>query len=207
MLDRSDSGLLVVIDGIDGAGKTTQARLLVEALTRAGLAVVASREPTQGPWGQKIRATLVSGQRLPFDEELDAFVRDRCEHQEQTILPALAAGRAVVLDRYFYSTIAYQGIRGGQIDEIDSRVRASALQPDIAFVLDIDPKIAAVRIRQRDGAPNAFERLDDQIAIRAIFKRLAQNDDLTELDADRPVDALHLELMRHLVDGPLRRRS
>jgi dTMP kinase len=206
MIERPQTGVLIVIEGIDGAGKTTQARLLAAALADAGLDVVASREPTAGPWGQRIRQTVVSGQRLPFADELAAFIADRTEHQEQVILPALAAGKVVVLDRYFFSTIAYQGIRNAAGADLEVPVRAAALAPDLALVLDLDPRVAAQRIGLRDGVPNVFERLDDQLAIRAIFKRLAQGGDLVEVDAAQTAERLHQDLVARVVDGPLRRR-
>jgi dTMP kinase len=107
-------GILLAVDGIDGAGKTTQVKLLADALRAAGENVLASKEPTDGQWGRRLRQSAQNG-RLSLEDELHAFIEDRKEHVATTILPALAAGSVVLLDRYFYSTIAYQGARGADV--------------------------------------------------------------------------------------------
>ena len=107
-MQRHDSGTLIAMEGIDGAGKTTQVDLLVEFLRSAGVRVVRSKEPTDGPWGKKIRHSAANG-RMTLEQEIEAFVDDRKEHVQNVIAPALNDGQTVVLDRYFYSTIAYQG--------------------------------------------------------------------------------------------------
>ena len=103
--------MLIVFEGIDGTGKSTQVRLLAQALEERGLTVVTSREPTDGPFGQKLRLSMITG-RLSPEEELALFHEDRRDHVEHLILPALEAGKVVILDRYFFSTMAYQGARG-----------------------------------------------------------------------------------------------
>src|SRR5947209_1050262 len=135
-------GVLIAIEGIDGAGKTTQVNRLAEVLRSVGgLEVVTSKEPTNGRWGQKIRQSAASG-RLPLEEELEAFIQDRLEHVAQIIVPSLAADKVVILDRYFYSTIAYQGARGADIAYLDRHMREIAPVPDVVYVLDIDPGVA-----------------------------------------------------------------
>jgi dTMP kinase len=114
---NSSTGIFIAVDGIDGAGKTTQVEMLRAALTHAGLPVTVSKEPTNGQWGAVLRESAVSG-RLSLDEELKAFINDRREHVDTLITPKLEAGHVVVLDRYFYSTIAYQGCRGANAREI-----------------------------------------------------------------------------------------
>src|SRR5262245_42547095 len=94
-------GILIVVEGIDGAGKSTQVRRIAEALRAVGETVVQSREPTDGPWGRKIRESAVSG-RMSLADELHAFVEDRREHVAGVIRPALDRGEIVVLDRYYY---------------------------------------------------------------------------------------------------------
>jgi dTMP kinase len=103
-------GLLIVFEGIDGSGKTTHVRLLDQRLRRAGYDVVCLKEPTEGPWGQKLRQLAQHGrQEIPPTTELEWFLQDRREDVEHNIQPALARGQIVVLDRYYFSTIAYQG--------------------------------------------------------------------------------------------------
>src|SRR5579862_9479426 len=115
--------ILIAVEGIDGAGKTTQVKMLRDALERAGLAVVASKEPTSGQWGRIIKESATSGRRTP-EEELDLFIKDRAEHVENLIAPAMKDGKIVLLDRYFYSTIAYQGSRGANVEQVKSMMES-----------------------------------------------------------------------------------
>src|SRR5687767_11083693 len=110
-------GLFIVIEGIDGTGKSTQAKRLGEWFLAQGREVVLSREPTDGPWGKKLRDSAATGRLSPQDE-LQYFLNDRREHVEEKIQPALAGGKVVILDRYYFSTMAYQGARGFDPAEI-----------------------------------------------------------------------------------------
>ena len=105
-------GRLIAFEGIDGSGKSTQLVALEAALRADGRDVVSTREPTDGSWGRRIRAMARSGARVEAAEELRWFVEDRREHVASLIRPALAAGRVVLTDRYYLSTVAYQGARG-----------------------------------------------------------------------------------------------
>ena len=111
------SGFLVVIEGIDGAGKSTQARVLGEQLTARGHRVVLTREPTMGKWGKLLRESAETG-RLSIEEEVEMFLKDRREHVEELILPRLREGCVVIVDRYYFSTAAYQGARGVDPQEL-----------------------------------------------------------------------------------------
>ena len=106
MNTKRNSGLLIAIDGIDGAGKTTQVEFLRKVFSDAGMEVVCSKEPTDGEWGSKLRESAQNG-RLSLEDELDLFVKDRRDHVETLITPELEAGKIVILDRYYYSTITY----------------------------------------------------------------------------------------------------
>ena len=99
MPEHKGKGVLVAFEGIDGAGKTTQLQALADVLTAAGQTVVTSKEPTNGPWGRRIRESAVTG-RMSLADELDAFIHDRAEHAEQLVEPALRSGLIVLLDRY-----------------------------------------------------------------------------------------------------------
>lgn len=167
---------LIAIEGIDGAGKTTQVALLADLLRGAGEDVVASKEPTSGPWGRKIRESATNG-RMSLDDELEAFIEDRRQHVAEVIQPALNRGAIVLLDRYFYSTIAYQGSRGGNVQEIRERMNEFPA-PDLVIVLDVEAKLGLFRVAERDGKPNHFEKEDELEAARVIFRTL--NTDITE---------------------------
>lgn len=168
-VSSNSPGRLIVVEGIDGAGKSTQVRRLAAALSAAGRNVVVSREPTDGPWGRKLRASAES-ERLSLEDEIHAFVEDRKQHVAEVVRPALAQGAIVLLDRYYYSSMAYQGARGGDIARIRRENEAIAPKPDLVLLVDFDPQIALTRIRESRGdVPNEFERLDQLQAIRTIF--------------------------------------
>src|SRR5439155_10296160 len=138
-------GLLIAIEGIDGAGKTTQGQLLEGLLQSRGYEVVRTKEPTKGKWGTLLRETANS-ERLPPEEELDAFVSDRREHVKTVILPNLEAGKIVVVDRYYFSTVAYQGARGMDVEEILRINEQFAPEPDILILIDVEPELGIKRI-------------------------------------------------------------
>jgi len=134
-----NDGRLVAFEGIDGAGKSTQLARLAAALRAQGRSVVETREPTDGPWGRRIRAMARAGERVAPAEELRWFVEDRREHVAQVIRPAIAAGAVVLTDRYFLSTVAYQGARGLDPERLLAEAEAEFPLPDLALVLDVDP--------------------------------------------------------------------
>ena len=196
-------GILIVVEGIDGAGKTTQVQLLGDGLRKAGEDPVLSKEPTNGHWGRKLRESAQNG-RLPLAEELDAFIRDRRDHAKNMILPALAADQIVILDRYFYSTIAYQSIRGADREELRAMMQEFP-RPDVVFLLDADPWVTLARITNgRQEKPNEFERHDDLLAVREVFNWLADVDiAVCKIDAHQTIQNVHREIVSTLVDGAL----
>lgn len=174
-MNRDDPGLLIVFEGIDGSGKTTQSALLCGFLEACGEAVVKSKEPTDGPWGRAIRQSATSG-RLSPSEELRHFMEDRKEHVRDLILPALQDGKVVVLDRYFYSTIAYQGARGYQIEHLTAQMLEIAPVPDVVFLLDVPPEVGLSRIAEGRGeTPNMFENAPG-LSISHAFSLISQSD-------------------------------
>ncbi|MCD0278510.1 dTMP kinase [Xanthomonas melonis] len=169
-IELKPGGLLIAIEGIDGAGKTTLARSLATTLQTAGARVVLSKEPTNGPWGTQLRQSAATG-RLSAEEEAELLIRDRHEHVDTLIAPALARGDIVILDRYFPSMVAYQGAAGLPLDELLER-NAFAPRPDLLLLLDLPPSTGLSRIRARGDAPNHFETQDNLERCRAIFNAL-----------------------------------
>jgi dTMP kinase len=161
-------GFLIAIEGIDGTGKTTQAHHLQEALQARKLAVIRTKEPTTGHWGQVLRDSALTG-RLSIEEEIEAFINDRKEHVEQTIIPALREGKIVIIDRYYFSTAAYQGARGIDPEELIKKNEAFAPEPDLLVLLDIEPKAGLERIRTRGDRANLFEKTGTLRKARDIF--------------------------------------
>ena len=176
-------GVFLVFEGIDGAGKSTQIRKLGARLREAGEEPVLSREPTDGPWGRRIRESATSG-RMTAGEELQAFIHDRTEHLETLVMPALNAGRIVVLDRYFYSTIAYQGTRaGGDPAAVRKLMESLFPTPDLVLWFDLDPEKALARITASRGEiPNEFEREEGLQRARDVFRSL-HGDHFRRVDA------------------------
>ena len=133
-------GLLIVFEGLDGAGKTTQLGLLYDHLLEQGQDVVRLREPTDGPWGQKLRQLMVHGRdNVTPATELEWFLNDRREHVDQRIRPALDRKQIVLLDRYYFSTMAYQGALGYDPQDIRARNEAFAPPPDLLLLLNLPP--------------------------------------------------------------------
>jgi dTMP kinase len=161
-------GFLLVIEGIDGAGKSTLQRRLADWCRSQGRTVTTSREPTDGPHGRALRESARSG-RLPVEAELDLFLKDRHEHVANLIRPALERGEVVILDRYYFSTAAYQGARGIDPQTIVTANEAFAPVPDLLLLLDLDPATGHHRIGARGGAPDGFEGAVYLADVRKIF--------------------------------------
>lgn len=204
-MTRHDTGILIAVEGIDGAGKTTQVRLLADALSEAGHVVVCSKEPTDGPWGQRIRQSAANG-RMGLGDEIRAFVEDRKQHVRELILPSLSEGKTVILDRYFYSTIAYQGARGGNIEQLTREMLAIAPCPDVVILLDVSPEIGLRRISQGRGeVPNEFEKLENLRDVREVFLTLAQNhDNIVKIDATQGIDAVRRQVLDVVSDAAVK---
>ena len=163
-------GVLIVIEGIDGAGKSTQARSLVRRLRVRGFAVSYFREPTRGRWGREIkRQAKVAGSLTP-EQELELFLKDRRDDVERNLAPALRRGEVVVLDRYYFSTIAYQGAKGLDPARIRRMNEKFAPRPDLVFILDIGPDAGLSRISGRKTRDILFERAGYLRKVRRIFR-------------------------------------
>ena len=179
-------GFLLVLEGIDGSGKSTLARRLAAWLRERGRDVVTSREPTDGPHGTALRQSAKTG-RLSPEAELDLFLKDRAEHAATLIRPALARGEIVVLDRYYFSTAAYQGARGLDPAAIIAANEQFAPIPDLVLLLDIDPTSGHARIGQRGSALDDFEGAAYLAEVRRIFLAL-DRPFIRRLDATLPAD-------------------
>lgn len=191
-------GLFVSFEGIDGSGKSTQARLLAEALQKAGRDVVLTREPGGSPGAEEIRALVLQGDpdRWSAETELLLFTAARRDHLERTIRPALAAGKVVICDRFADSTRMYQGLSRG-----DLRAKVDALhdlmigmEPDLTLLFDMDPSAGLARAKSRATVEERFEDFGVglQEKMRAGFLALADefNDRFEVIDAARDIDAI-----------------
>lgn len=196
-------GAFITFEGIDGSGKSTQARALAEALRAGGRDVVLTREPGGSAGAEEIRALVLNGDpdRWSAETELLLFTAARRDHVERTIRPALDAGRIVVCDRYVDSTRAYQGLtRGdlrGKVDALHELM--IGLEPDLTFLIDIDPKLALERAVARPDAEARFEAfgLEMQTTLRAGFLEAAAAAPgrFRVIPGDRPAEAVHGEVL------------
>jgi dTMP kinase len=159
-------GRFITIEGGEGAGKSTQAGLLVDALTRGGITALRTREPGGAPGAEEIRRLLVEGEPGRWDAVSEALlmVAARRSHLERTIWPALDRGEWVVCDRFADSTLAYQGYGGGvPLDDLTTlhRLIAGDFMPDLTFVLDVPVAKGLKRVAGRSGRETRFERMDE----------------------------------------------
>jgi dTMP kinase len=203
-------GLLITLEGIDGAGKSTQTRLLVERLRAAGREAVATREPGGAPGAEEIRRLLVEGPpgRWSPETEILLFTAARRDHLERVIAPAIGRGAFVVCDRYVDSTRAYQG--AGRLRGTVDRLHAMMIgtDPDLTLILDMDPETslgrsdrkAAARTVGGEPVENRFERRGAgfQVQMRRAFLAIAATEPgrCRVLDASRPVEAVADDVWR-----------
>jgi len=170
-LQELASKRLIILEGIDGTGKSTQVNKLAEWLKSQGYRVTTSFEPTNGTYGKQLRDSASTG-RLNVEQELELFIKDRKDHIETLIQPALEKGHFVILDRYYFSTMAYQGARGLDPLTIRSENEAFAPLPALVLIMTLPVELALERIGLRDGEGNAFEKKEDLRACDVIFNTL-----------------------------------
>ena len=164
-------GLLIVFEGIDGSGKSTQCRMLADLLNKKGIANISLAEPTRRKWGMKIRQLLAKGRNgISSNEELEWFMNDRREDVKQNIEPALKAGKVVLMDRYYFSTAAYQGALGFDPEKIRVDNERFAPIPDRVLIFHNSPEKSLERIESSREEKSAFEKRDYLIEVQTIFK-------------------------------------
>lgn len=184
---RLRRGFLVAIEGIDGAGKTTQSEILEKKLVSQGYQVSGLHEPTDGQWGKKIGELAKNGRhKVEPETELEFFLLDRMEDVAENIAPALKSKQIVIMDRYYLSSVAYQGARGLDPGMIERMNKEIAPIPDITIVLDLTPEAALERIIQkRNSTPNHFERKKRLEQVRRLFlSRFLNRPNVKIIDGD-----------------------
>ena len=174
-------GAFICIEGLDGCGKTTQAKLLAKRLRKSHNAVYTA-EPSHGKIGTCIRNSCLYGKkRLSSVLEALLFAADRIEHVETEVIPALEEGRLVISDRYVYSSLAYQGATGLSLDWIET-VNEHALQPDLAVFIDVDPEAVVSRLKPKKSV---MEDLETQKKVRQIYLKFVEEGRLTRIEGNR----------------------
>lgn len=176
----ASAGMFISFEGIDGSGKSTQARRLKDHLIKTGRNVVLTREPGGSPGAEDIRKLVLEGDpdRWSPETELLLFTAARRDHLERTIRPALEAGLGVICDRFVDSTRMYQGLRGAglraMVDQLHDLMIAQ--EPDLTVLVDMDPEVGLARALGRQGGEERFEQfgLTLQQQLRAGFLQLAE---------------------------------
>lgn len=195
--------LFITLEGIDGSGKSTQARLLAEALRALGREVVLTREPGGSPGAEEIRGLLLEGapDRWSPETEILLFTAARRDHLERTIAPALERGAIVICDRFADSTRMYQGLRGGDLRALVDRLHTLMIgrEPDLTLLIDIDPQTGLDRALARKGGEDRFEGFgaDLQARLRQGFLDLAhaEPDRIAVIDGGHGADTVAADVL------------
>lgn len=195
---NSGRGTFISFEGIDGSGKSTQARLLASALTERGHDVVLTREPGGSPGAEEIRRLVLEGDpdRWSAETEILLFTAARRDHLERTIEPALAAGKIVICDRFADSTRMYQGVSRGDLRDLVDQLHNLMIgrEPDLTILIDMDPETGLSRALSRQGSEERFESFgaDLQFKMRTGFLDLARAnpDRFRTIDGGRDADTV-----------------
>lgn len=189
-------GVFIVIEGLDGSGKTTQAILLAKRLSQSHKTMLTA-EPSRGKIGAFIREScLYEEKRLPTEAEALLFAADRVEHMQKEIKPALDEGKLVICDRYVYSSLAYQGSAGLSLDWIKT-INARALQPDFSIFIDVAPERVLERLRRKKSV---METLETQQKVREVYLKFVEKDELVMVDGDKLKEGVADELYAKVLD-------
>lgn len=202
------TGTFITLEGIDGSGKSTQARALRDVLVAEGRDVVLTREPGGSPGAEEIRALVLEGDpdRWSAETELLLFTAARRDHLERVIRPALDAGKVVICDRFVDSTRMYQGLSRGdlrhKVDVLHDLM--IGVEADLTLLFDMDPELGHARAKSRATAEERFEDFgaDLQARMRAGFLELAREfpERIRKVDAGRPVAAVAEDVARIVLE-------
>ena len=195
--------MFIVMEGIDGAGKSTQARLLAEWFKKKGKDVMLTKEPTDTAFGKLIRRLvltggregIIDGARISHEAEALLFAADRAEHVHKLIKPALKAGKIVISDRYFYSSLAYQWARGLDLEWLID-LNKFAIRPDLVILLDLPAKESMKRINGR-SIKTEFDKIAElQKKVRENYLKLAEMfPEMKIVNALAPLEDIHNDIV------------
>ncbi|WP_440059920.1 dTMP kinase [Thermogladius sp. 4427co] len=200
---KNSRGLFIVLEGLDGSGKTSIARMIIENLSRAGIRAVYTYEPYDS-----LIVRAIKGEYAKYrDAYVDAlaYALDRLIHWKTTIEPALREGAVVVCDRYFYSSVAYQTASGAPYEWV-LEVNRYAPRPDIAVYLDVDPRLGLDRKKGLESRFPEYERLDFLYEVRKVYMRMVREGLLQLVDSNRGLHEVFNDVWRIIV-GLLERTS
>jgi len=188
-------GYLIAIEGIDGSGKTTISRHVKNVLEDFGIKASILKEPSNSKYGKMLRNAK---KRFSPEKELELFILDRIEDVEKNILPKLNSGISVIMDRYYYSNVAYQGALGIDPEEILRRNQEIAPKPDLTILLDVSPEKALERLRKRKGL-TPFEDVNYLEKVRRIYLSI-KSDEIRVVNAEEPLNVVKEECYNLILD-------
>lgn len=192
-------GLLICIEGLDKSGKTTQSRLLVESLRSKGFEAVYTTEPSNGEIGRFIRRYILQRrERVPIPVEALLFAADRIDHVEREIKPLLNDGKIVVSDRYIYSSLAYQGAAGLDIEWI-KEINKMVPKPDLAIYLEVPIEVIMQRLKKK-RVRSVMESLEVQQKVRDVYINLVKEGKLIMVNGNRPIIEVSQEIQKIVIE-------
>ncbi len=190
-------GVFICIEGLDASGKTTQSHRLVRNLRQKGFEAIYTAEPSLGEIGRFIRTRILQRKRrVPSVVEALLFAVDRIDHVETRIKPALQEGKIVVCDRYMFSSLAYQGAAGLDLNWIEE-INRLALLPDLAIYIDIPPEVVVERIKRKRSV---METLQTQRKVWEVYMRLAGSGQLVLVNGNRPMEETSRDILALVLD-------
>ena len=186
--------MLINLEGIDGCGKSTQSQFLMDKFESDNEKIILLKEPTNGKYGQKLWEMLSGKIEATTEEILHLFVLDRKDHVNQKIKPALDEGRIVLMDRYYYSTMAYQAAAGIDVNRI-RRDNEFAPKPDIVLIFDLPADLAMKRVRSHSVA-DVFEKEEYLEKVRKAYLNLGDDPLVRIIDATKTPEKIFDEVWR-----------
>ena len=190
-------GLFFCIEGLDGCGKTTQTKLLVKRLQKKGYNPLYTAEPSDGNIGRFIKKHCLHGKKRVSDViEALLFAADRFDHVQSTIIPAVNKGKIVFSDRYVYSSLAYQGAYGLDLEWI-KKTNNFSMAPDMAIFIDVDPEIVLQRLKRKKST---MEILETQRRVRKVYMKYVKNGELVKIDGTKSKKEVFEKILTLVLD-------
>ena len=190
-------GKFICIEGLEGSGKTTHSHKLVRNLRKRGFDAVYTTEPSRGELGTFIRGTILEGKkRVPKVVEAVLFAADRVEHLENDVKPAMDKGKIVVSDRCVYSSLAYQGSAGLELDWIE-QINSSALMPDLTVYIDVPPEVVLKRIRRKKSV---MEHLEIQKEVQKVYQKYVTDGKLVPVNGNSTKSSVEHAILKVVLE-------
>lgn len=188
MIKNIYPGKFIVVEGLDGSGKSSQIDLLVDFLKKSGREVVATKEPTmESEAGRKIKQALKKEIVVEPLELQKLYVQDRKEHLENKVIPALEKGEFVISSRYAFSTFAYGHSDGLEVDLL-VKMNKNFLLPDLTVIINVDPEFCVERIEGRGTSKELFEKKEKLTKVNEIYKKIPlMFENAVVINGERPI--------------------